>query len=383
MMNLRHVLATPVLVAALCITTPAGATDTGLVMRDVYDAIAYLLPLSVRNSETDSPWDRELIDSKLEVLSSASHALVEHAEGQDTEFTLLARSFDRLVGDIAASFREEWPDYAYYSLMELTDHCVACHSRLPSESQKLFGERLIARMQLDDVEPENRALLLVATRQFDTALALLERRLLDPALDPVEAEYRGILVRYLRIALSTANDLDRVAGFIDDYAARSDLPYYLSRRLAHWRKALTRHAGSLSGEPNLERARQIFDAATRLTLAPGNRIRAVEDFIAARLMRTYLAANPELEPALRAELYYKLAIVALRTSEPEPAVPEMEMLLAAAIEADPHGPLAEDAYAMLEEYGYVHEEHLARQLETRVLIDMQGLREKIGVAGAQ
>ncbi|MEQ8662810.1 MAG: hypothetical protein RLW62_18510, partial [Gammaproteobacteria bacterium] len=333
MKNLRHLLAAPLLAVLLGAATPAVATDAGIVMRDVYDAIAYLLPLSVRNSETDSPWDRELIDAKLEVLSAASQALVEHARAQDTEFTLLARSFDRLVGDIAASFREEWPDYAYYSLMELTDHCVACHSRLPSDSQRLFGERLIARMQIEDIEPENRALLLVATRQFDTALALLERRLLDPALDPVEAEYRGILVRYLRIALSTATDLEQVGEFLDDYAARDDLPYYLERRLAHWRSALTRHTGSLSGEPNLDRARQIFDHATQLTLAPGNRIRAVEDFIAARLMRTYLAAHEASDPAVLAEIYYKLAIVALRTSEPEPAVPEMEMLLAAAIEA--------------------------------------------------
>ena len=380
MKHLRHTLTALVFTLSAALATPAPAADTGLVMRDVYDAIAYLLPLSVRNSETDTPWDRELIDAKLAVLNSASQALVEHAKGQDTEFTLLARSFDRLVGDISASFREEWPDYAYYSLMELTDHCVACHSRLPSESQQLFGERLVARMQIEDIEPENRALLLVATRQFDTALVLLEQRLLDPALDPVEAEYRGIIVRYLRVALSTATDLERVGDFIDDYAARDDLPYYLKRRLAHWRSALTRHAGSLSGEPNLERARQVFGHATKLTLAPGNRIRAVEDFIAARLMRTYLVAHPDIDPAVRAELYFKLAIVSLRTSEPEPAVPEMEMLLTAAIEADPSGPLAKEAYAMLEEYGYVHEEHLARQLESRVLINMQALREKLGIA---
>ena len=67
-------------------------------------------------------------------------------------------------------------------------------------------------------------------------------------------------------------------------------------------------------------------------------------------------------------------IVALRTTEPEPAVPEMEILLAASIEADRKGPLAAEALALLEEYGYVHEEHLARQLKSRVLIDVGALR---------
>ncbi|MCB1749488.1 MAG: hypothetical protein KDK06_20110 [Gammaproteobacteria bacterium] len=367
----------PALLLALT-TLPTQATDTGVVMRDVYDAIAYLLPLSVRTGDDATPWDKELVDAKLEVLSSASATLVEHAKGQDREFSLLARSFDRLVHDISASFKQEWPDYAYYSLMELTDHCVACHSRLPSESQALFGQRLVARMQLDDVEPETKALLLVATRQFDAALDMLEKRLLEPELDPVEAEYRGIMVQYLRVAISTGNDLTRVAGFLDKYRGRDDLPYYLQRRLALWRKGLTRHAGSIGGTPNIARARQIFDHATGLSLAPGNRIRAVEDFIAARIMRTWLAAHPDADAATKAEIYFKLAIVALRTSEPEPAVPEMEMLLAAAVEADPKGPYAQEAYSILEEYGYLHEEHLARQMETRVLIDMAALRAKVG-----
>ena len=188
------------------------------------------------------------------------------------------------------------------------------------------------------------------------------------------------MVQYLRVALGTEVDLERVARFIDEYAKREDLPHYIAHRLTTWRSALTRHAGSLTGAPNLERARQIFDHATTLSLAPGNRIRAVEDFIAARLMRTYLAAHPDLDAATRAEIYYKLAIIALRTSEPEPAVPEMEMLLAAAIEADPKGPYGAEAYRLLEEYGYVHEEHLARQLGSQVLIDMAALRAKAGIA---
>lgn len=363
----------------IVVSAPSPATDTSAVMRDVYDAIAYLLPLSVRSDANATPWDRELVDAKLEVLESASDALVDHARSQDTEFTFLARSFDRLVKDISASFTEEWPDYAYYSLMELTDHCVACHARLPSESQALFGQRLVARMKLDDVAPEARALLLVATRQFDAALTMLERRLLEPTLDPIEAEYRGIMVQYLRVAIGTSSNLDRVETFLGEYSQRGDLPYFLERRIADWRAALKRHVGSLSGAPNLDRARQIFDHATTLSLAPGNRIRAVEDFIAARLMRAYLASVPEIDGATRAEIYFKLAVIALRTSEPEPAVPEMEMLLAAAIESDPKGTYAIEAYRLLEEYGYVHEEHLARQLGTRVLIDMAALRAKAGI----
>ncbi len=366
--------------ALFLLATPVSAEQTGVVMRDVYDAIAYLLPLSVRGDEARSPWDKELVDAKLEILQSAAATLVEHAQSEDSEFKLLARSFDRLVRDTAASFREQWPDYAYYSLMELTDHCVACHSRLPSDSQQLFGQRLIARMVLDDVPPESKALLLVATRQFDAALELLEQRLLDGKLDPIEADYRGIMVRYLRIAISVPKNTARVKTFLARYRAREDLPFYLDRRLAHWETMLTELADSLDAQPDLDRARTIFDQATARTLAPGNRLRAAEDLLAARLFRTFLAVNPNLDAATRAEIYFKLAIISLRTSEPDPGVPEMEILLAAAIDADPAGPHALEAYSLLEEYGYIHEEHLARQLETRIMIDMQDLRERVETA---
>ena len=363
----------------LCVTMQAAtaAEKTSDIMHKVYDAIAYLLPLSVRNADAHSKWDKELVEEKLKVLTAASGTLVKHADKEDAEFRLLARSFDRLVQDIGVSFRAQWPDYAYYSLMELTDHCVACHSRLPSPSQDLFGQRLMARMNVDALEPESRTLLFIATRQFDAAFSLFERQLADPQTDPIEADYRGLWLRYLRVAASTGGTTDRLVNFLDTYRKRKDLPYYIASRLDHWRAALTGLSGSLQGSPDLGRARQIFDNATALTLAPSNRLRAVEDLVAARIMRTYLQAHPKASSAERGEIYYKLAIIALRTSEPEPAVPELEMLMAASIQSDPHGPFAKDAYAILEEYGYIHDERLAKQTESRVLIDMAALKEQV------
>lgn len=363
---------------AASLNAPA-AESTGAIMRDVYDAIAYLLPLSVRDPDGATPWDKPLIEAKLEVLTSAAGTLVEHAEAKDAEFGLLARSFERLVSDTAASFRQEWPDYAYYSLLELTDHCVACHARLPADSQPLFGERLMARMNLEALAPEAHARLYVATRRFDAALALFEQQLLDPTLDPIEADYRGLMIEYLRIALSTgaAANLDRVKQFIDDYRKRSDLPYYIEYRLDHWRHAATRLTSSVEGTPSLKRAVQIFDHSSKVTLAPGSRLRAVEDFIAARLLRLHLVNHPELSGNELAEIYYRLAIVALRTAEPEPAVPELEVLLVATIQAAPQGPHASEAYALLEEFGYVQDEHLARQDSSNLLIDMPALKQLI------
>ena len=91
---------------------PRAEPATRDIMHGVFDAIAYLLPLSVRDAESTSEWDRELIDGKLEVLRESSAALVAHTKKQTPEFAFLARSFDETVHDIDASFREEWPSYA-------------------------------------------------------------------------------------------------------------------------------------------------------------------------------------------------------------------------------------------------------------------------------
>lgn len=377
-MRLTFLTAVPLLVTL--VAPPAAAEQTGVIMRDVYDAIAYLLPRSLRGPDDGSAWDSELIEQKLDVLSAASGALVAHAGEEDVEFRLLARSFDRMVQDATTAFREQWPDYAYYSLMELTDHCVSCHSRLPADSQVLFGQRLMARMDADDLTPRAKAALYVATRQFDAALGVLERHLLDPALDPIEAEYRGLMIPYLRTAISVDGAWPRVRRFLAAYGERDDLPHFLARRLQYWDAALARHAPTLAEPATLEGGFAAFDAATAATLAPGNRLRAVDDFVAARLLRAWLRAYPEAAAADRAEAFYRLAIIALRTNEPEPAVPEMEMLLVACIEAEPGTERARTAYALLEEYGYVHEEHLARQLESRMVIDMAALRQAAGLA---
>jgi hypothetical protein len=363
----------------VCLAPPALAADTAIIMRRVYDAIAYLLPLSLREPAAETPWDADLIADKTAVLETEAAALVEHAGGEDAEFRLLARSFETLARDTAVAFREGWPDYAYHSLLELTDHCVACHARLPSASQDLFAERLLARMNVAALPPEARAQLQIATRQFDAALTQLEEEMLAPELDPLAADRRGLLLRYLQIAIATSERaaLDRVKDFLDRYRARGDLPFHLEHRLAHWRKAATRLTTSIEETPSLRRAGQIFDYAGRLTQVPGSHYAAVEDLVAARLLRTYLQLHPDTAGAERAGIYYRLAVIALRTAEPDPAVPAPEILLVAAIEADPGGPFARDAYASLEEHGRLGGAPLAEARGADQLIDLAALRRRV------
>ena len=104
---------------SLALQSASAGEKTASIMQDIYGAIAYLLPLSVRTGDSATAWDKELIEAKFAVLTAGSEELVKHAKNEDAEFRFLARSLDRIVHEIGTAFREEWPDYAFYSLMEL------------------------------------------------------------------------------------------------------------------------------------------------------------------------------------------------------------------------------------------------------------------------
>lgn len=168
-------------------------------------------------------------------------------------------------------------------------------------------------------------------------------------------------------------DPQRVRSFLAACRERPDLPFYLERRLGTWRDAVAAVAPALDAEPSLEAARRLLEAGAALTDAPAGAERAVHDVAAASLLRRFVEGAPQAPAAERAEAYWLLGLIALRSDALRPAVPEMELLFEAAIRADPGGPYAERAYALLEEYGFVNDVCLAEE-GGGAFIDLADLR---------
>lgn len=362
-------------VAFMCITPVSAGSDRAAIMRDVYDAIAYLLPLSLRDPADRSVWDRGLIEEKVSQLENAAQTLNIHMSGAEKESEQIARSFEQSVSGIGRTFSNEWPEFAYFSMMDLVQHCVACHSRIEAPSQALFGQRLIARMDTREMPEGDVVRLFIAVRQFDAALKSLDKILMDPNLHPIEADYASHMVDYLQVALGTMREPDRVTKFLNRYKARGDLPFYLLRRVDTWLEAVAEFGSAVTSNPDFDVAKSIFYGADKLSRGPGDRLRAAHDVIAATIIRAYLEDRANTSSSNLSEAYYILGVVALRTLEPKLAVPEMELLFASSIRADPKSAYAEEAYALLEEYGYVHEDHLADEVVEQTLIDMPALRK--------
>ena len=68
------------------------------------------------------------------------------------------------------------------------------------------------------------AQLYIATRQFDAALKILERKLLDAGQDAIDLDIAGIPIEYLSIALGVAADPQAADALLKSFARRPDAP---------------------------------------------------------------------------------------------------------------------------------------------------------------
>ena len=345
-------------------------------MHQAFDALAYLLPLSLRDDATINSTDQELIERYLNVLTSSKQVLAEHAEARDPEFRLLTRSLDRAIARVSYSFRGENHIDAYFALSDMTQNCVSCHARLPDESDFLLGQKLFTRMDREALGHDEIAQLYIATRQFDYALSKLEEMILGDSFNPFDLDLDGVLIEYLHVGLTVTRETARVRATLTDFLDREDVPLYLRQHVQVWNKSIDQLTSDLTVEPTLERARDIFQQATDLTLTPGGRERAVHDIIAAGMLRRWLELGGGT-PEQISEAYFLLGVVALRTLQPQRAVPEMEFMLESSIRAAPKSPFARNAYLILEEFSYSNYPSLGTPQIFDPEIDIRELRALI------
>ena len=358
---------------------------TQKIMWKLYDAIAYLLPLSVRENPTLTEADQALVDSHLAHLRTGANELAKHGGSRGENFELLAKSFNETTKDIEDGFRGQWPGYSYHSLTELTQHCVACHSRLPAESVPALGQKILARVNTEEFATWNLVNLLIATREFDAAMNKLEKALLDPLTPATELEYSGQLITYLRVAINVDGDVRRPYEFFDKFLQREDLPYYLSFRIKHWQNDLETLGKYLNEPPSLKIAKKILTDTDKITHVPGDAVRAVSDLIAAAIMQQLVDSSVDISPNEAAEAYFNLGVIALRTFELDFSVPELEYLFVAAIKSEPNGPFAKTAYRYLEEFGYIEDPDAPAGTGPLVqrTVDLGELRKQAGIKGSQ
>lgn len=318
-------------------------------MSGIFEVLAQLLPASLDDRTFSQPEKRAEIQGWIDSLARSAQALDHHARRKDPGFRFLSRSLSGDIREIQSRFARGRYAEASFFVHQLTENCIACHSRLPSPRDFPLAERLFERIEVGSLEPRERIRLLVATRRFHAALDEWEARFADPDASPTDLDLEGALVDYLTVCIRVQEDLARPARALRALASRPDTPSYLRGNLEAWAASLDdlREAPAATGSA-LARSRALADRARKAGMFPIDRRGVVYDLAASALLYREIEAR-RLTGTTLAEAYYLLGGIEARTGRAT-WVPEAEFHLETAVRLAPGAPFARDAYDLLEEY---------------------------------
>lgn len=360
-------------------------------MRQVFEEMKVLIPLSLDEGTWSDPASQPRIRAALDRLEGAASALEVHGRSREAGFNELALNLARDLSEVRENYRIGAYEEARFFLTGSLQSCVGCHVRLPSARTFPFADQLIDQVEVKALDPRERAWLYVTVRKFDSALTAWEALMADPKLTPAELDAGGVLVDYLNVALRVRTDIPRAKKAMAGLAARKDVPVYLAERIKSWRSALDR-LDPTSFKPGatkaLEHGAALALEAGQVAQGPFGRDGLIQDLAAASLLVRWLeedrarreseTRNPTAkERSDTAQAYYWLGIVEARSLDGF-WVNLSERHLESAVRADPKGPFAKKAYARLEETQFLgYGGASGNDLPADVVTNLRELRELI------
>lgn len=362
---------------------PTGAPDaktaereaTRATMRDIFESIRVLLPLSVRTDAFAAPENRATVERALVALEQNADALAEHARSDDPARRLLGGSLSTDAGQALLLYRSDQFEEAAFQVQQTTENCVACHTKLRGVGNTPVARHFVDKSALRGLPLAERARLEVATRQFDEAATSYEKLLASPKIHA--GDLLGPLSDYLTLMVRVENDYERARKTLDRFAKRPDLWRHLRSDVEQWSRALRELEPYRDLPPDLASARSLIDRARQLQVVPADRGGWIHYLVASSLLQRYLALPP---PTTRdaAETYYLLGLCETHIGDRQ-WISQADLYLESAIRLAPKEPFAAEAYVLLEEdtlVGYTGSsganlpDSVAKHLEElRVLVD--------------
>jgi tetratricopeptide (TPR) repeat protein len=335
--------------AAVALAADSGKSSVRESMQRIFSSMRLLLPASVDMDVFRDPARTDSIRDALVRVSESASAVAEHARSGDQGVRFLGRSLQQEAQRTIYLFDEGAYESAQFSILQMTEYCVECHSRSPIPSDSPLSKGFVSSEQFEQLELEERARLQFATREFEAGLDTLDR--LFASRDVPAAELLGAATNYLVVSLRVKQDFERPVAALRTLASRPDLWTYLRLDVERWIEAL----GSLAPRVDLSKSAPIEDAVAILSDAreiirfPSDRQALVHYVVASTILQRFIEqASTNTE---KARAYYLLGLTESRIGRSYwLALPEF--FLETAIRLDPAGEAALQAYALIEEETY-------------------------------
>jgi hypothetical protein len=324
--------------------TGAADTETKSVMREIFNGIRVALPLSVERAAFRDPQNRAEIAGALDTLARNAALLEQHARSEDAQLQFLARSVARDANEVQQSFEAGRHDRAAFTLRQIVENCVVCHTRLPASEDSPFTAGFVDRGVMESLPLEPRATLLTATRRFDAALDALEALLLDPLPHP--AVMLGPLTDYLVISIRVKGDFERPVVVLEKFAQREDLWPSLRKDVEQWARALPGLRDRAEFALRVSDARALVEEAEESADSTDGQSGLLRSIVASRVLERIIATRRVRDVEL-GRAYFELGMLEARIGR-NYWVTRAPFLLEESIRIAPDQSFAQEALALLE-----------------------------------
>ena len=182
---------------------PSPSPEPKQLMRAIFARISYLIPLSFDQQKFSDKTDNA-VQIQIDALgkSSADLELLGTKHGDD--FHYLAKNLHQDIKDVKKYYDEGRYRQSAFILQNLTENCFACHSKYENHQKTPSPEHFYKALGFSSLPADEKARILVITRQFDAAQKAYEQLLLKElnksfsVLEPAIEQYLAISVGVLR-----------------------------------------------------------------------------------------------------------------------------------------------------------------------------------------
>jgi len=362
--------------------TPTRAStteETRAKMSPIFEAMRPLLLRALDQTQFSDPSNRAEIGAALEMLEQSSAELARHGLTRGPGFEHLGALLASDAKEAHRRWRIEDAESARYLVLQLTETCVACHSRLSSERDSSLSRRFIDEETIQKLPVDQRALIQYATRQFAAALDSYEAILVDPSYTARDIDMMGHLDEYLEICVRVRNQPKRAIAALTRFADRPDIAPVLRTEVQRWIDALKAPLPEPQG--TLEQAEQLAEGAKLPYPGRSDRDGLVEYLQAGAVIHQLLDAGIE-DSDERARALYILGLIDTRIGRSF-WLSQAETFLEAAIRTDPSTPTARRSYDLLEQFlvaGYTGS--AGENVPRDVRLKLESLRALLPVPGS-
>lgn len=332
----------------LCGQAFAETKATKDIMRSIFDPLSTVLPYSFDRDAFAAEKNQPEIRAQLQKLVTNVSQLEEHARSQDRAFEFVAKSLVRDVKSLNRWYAKGRYDEARFTLHNLTENCIACHSSFPEGKKTPAVDAFFTKVDRGNLDPLEKAQLQVVSRDFDGAAQSYETFFKSKKLDPGMITLLGSFADYLKVSISVLSDFKRPQAVIEQLIARPTTLPHVRVQLQKWLFDLKElDSRNVFQTVDVASARRIIEEARKQMEFPRDRDGLVRYVTAESMLTRYIRGRSD-RGADVAEAYYLLGITSA-LSEHSMWITRSDFYLESAIRLAPGAPFAPKAYTLLEE----------------------------------